>query len=233
MPVTNGYRKLRRVLNPNGFTTRVMTDVRRGAKDLITGKPQSLADYFAIGSYYVAKKLVFIIAVLALVLPILYLKFLHPVIRSSFLTASMVVNKAPKWWATPARWSSSPRSDRLRASTGAPCPRGRITGEGTLVRLPGNLIYQGGFLMEQYEGTGQSFWPNGKLQYSGGFSGGQYEGSGTLYTEDGVLLYEGSFANGLYEGQGTLYQNGSVLYPGRISRPARCPARAPSTPATW
>ena len=202
VPVTNGYRKLRRVLNPNGFTTRVMTDVRRGAKDLITGKPQSLADYFAIGSYYVAKKLVFIIAVLALVLPILYLKFLHPVIRSSFLTASMVVNSAEMVGYTG-------KVELLASEHGSvlyrgPLSEGRITGEGTLYDYQGNLIYQGGFLMEQYEGTGQSFWPNGKLQYSGGFSGSQYEGSGTLYTEDGVLLYEGSFANGLYEGQGTL-----------------------------
>ena len=38
VPLTNGYRKLRRVLNPNGFTTRVMADVRKGGKELITGK---------------------------------------------------------------------------------------------------------------------------------------------------------------------------------------------------
>ena len=69
VPVTNSYRKLRRVLNPNGFTTRVMADVRKGGKDLITGKPQSLADYFSLGNYYVAKKLVFVAAVLVFAVP--------------------------------------------------------------------------------------------------------------------------------------------------------------------
>ena len=212
VPVTNGYRKLRRVLNPNGFTTRVMSDVRKGGKDLLTGKPQSLADYLSVGNYYVAKKLVFILAVLAFVLPVLYLKFLHPVIRANFLTVPMVVNSAEMTGYTG-------KVELLSAESGTvlyrgPLSEGRITGEGKLYDYEGHLVYQGGFLMEQYEGTGQSFWPNGNLQYVGGFSANRYEGRGVLYAEDGTLLYEGDFVNGLYEGEGTLYQNGAVLYQG-------------------
>ena len=212
VPVTNGYRKLRRIFNPNGFTTRVMADVRKGGKDLISGKPQSLADYFSIGNYYVAKKLVFLAAVLVFVLPVLYLKFLHPVIKSNFLTVPMVVNSAEMVGYT--------GKVELLAQEGGtvlyrgPLSEGRITGEGKLYDYEGNLVYQGSFVMEQYEGSGQSFWPNGTLQYVGGFSGSQYEGSGKLYTEDDVLLYEGDFSKGLYEGEGTLYQNGAVLYRG-------------------
>lgn len=213
VPVTNSYRKLRRVLNPNGFTTRVMADVRKGGKDLITGKPQSLADYFSLGNYYVAKKLVFVAAVLVFVVPVLYLKFLHPVIRTQFLTVPMVVNSAEMVGYTG-------RVELLSAQEGGtvlyrgPLSEGRITGEGKLYDYEGNLVYQGSFVMEQYEGSGQSFWPNGTLQYVGGFSGSQYEGSGKLYTQEGVLLYEGGFSKGLYEGEGTLYQNGAVLYRG-------------------
>ena len=212
VPVTNGYRKLRRVLNPNGFTTRVMSDVRKGGKDLLTGKPQSLADYLSVGNYYVAKKLVFILAVLAFVLPVLYLKFLHPVIRANFLTVPMVVNSAEMTGYTG-------KVELLSAESGTvlyrgPLSEGRITGEGKLYDYEGRLVYQGGFLMEQYEGSGQSFWPNGNLQYVGGFSANRYEGRGVLYAEDGTLLYEGDFVNGLYEGEGTLYQDGAVLYQG-------------------
>ena len=212
VPLTNGYRKLRRVLNPNGFTTRVMADVRKGGKDLITGRPQSLKDYFSMGNYYVAKKLVFLIAVLVLVLPILYLKFLHPVIRSNFLTVSMVVNSGEMVGYTG-------KVELLSAKGGTvlyrgPLSEGRITGEGALYDYEGNLTYQGGFLLEQYEGSGQSFWPNGQVQYTGSFSKNAYEGEGTLYGEDGTLIYQGSFSKGLYEGDGVLYQNGEVLYRG-------------------
>lgn len=94
VPVTNSYRRVRRVLNPNGFTTRVMADVRKGGKELVSGKPTSLKDYFAVGNYYLAKKVVYIAAIVILVLPILYLKFLHPVIRTHFLTTDVVVNSA-------------------------------------------------------------------------------------------------------------------------------------------
>ena len=212
VPVTNGYRRLRRVLNPNGFTTRVMADVRKGGKELITGKPQSLADYFSLGNYYVAKKLVFVAAVLVFVLPVLYLKFVHPVIRTNFLTVPMVINSAEMAGYTG-------KVELLSQENGTvlyrgPLSEGRITGEGRLYDYGGSLVYQGGFLMEQYEGAGQSFWPNGNLQYAGTFSANRYEGSGTLYAEDGTLIYQGSFSRGLYDGEGTLYQNGAVLYQG-------------------
>ena len=52
--------------------------------------------------------------------------------------------------------------------------------------------------MEQYDGSGETFWPNGKVRYTGGFSANQYEGRGTLYGEDGTLLYDGNFASGAW-----------------------------------
>lgn len=212
VPVTNGYRKLRRLLNPNGFTTRVMADVRKGGKELISGKPQSLKDYFSIGNYYIAKKLVFLAAALAMVLPILYLKFLYPVIKTHFLTTPMVVNSTEMMgYNGKVKLLSGPHGTVLYQG---PLVDGRITGEGKLCDYDGNLTYQGSFLLEQYEGSGQTYWPSGKARYVGAFSGSQYEGRGTLYTEDGSLLYEGDFASGLYDGEGTLYQDGAVLYRG-------------------
>lgn len=239
VPVTNGYRKLRQVLNPNGFTTRVMADVRKGSKELIQGKPQSLKDYFSVGNYYIAKKLVFLVGLLVLVVPVIYLKFLHPVIRSNFLTTTMVVNSLEMTGYNGKVELLSSRGGTVLYR--GPLVDGRITGDGKLYDYEGNLVYQGGFLLEQYEGSGQTFWPNGNpcyigtfasnqyegrgklyaengtLIYEGDFVAGKYEGSGTLYNEDGTILYEGEFMAGLYEGQGTLYQDGAVLYTGTFA----------------
>lgn len=213
VPVTNGYRKLRRLLNPNGFTTRVMSDVRKGSKELLAGQPQSLKDYFAIGNYYIAKKLVVLAAVLMILLPVLYLRFLHPTVQSHFLTKSMVVNTAEMMGYNGKVKLLSHRGGTILYH--GPLVEGRITGEGTLYDYNGNLLYQGSFLMEQYEGMGQLFWPNGKPRYIGEFSANQYNGQGTLYTEKGTILYEGSFAAGQYEGPGRLYdERGVILYSG-------------------
>lgn len=238
VPVTNAYRKLRRVLNPNGFTTRIMSDVRKGSKELLAGQPQSLKDYIAVGNYYIAKKLVFLAAVGLILLPVIYLKFVHPFLLTHFLTNTMVINSAEMAGYT--------GKVKLLSGTGGtvlykgPLTGGRITGEGTLYDYTGNLVYQGNFLMEQYEGSGQTFWPNGNTCYVGSFSANEYNGSGKLYSENGVLLYQGGFANGryegfgrqfdesgtllyegtfaagLYEGEGTLYQNGKILYQGQF-----------------
>lgn len=210
VPITNGYRKLRRVLNPNGFTTRVMGDVRKGSKELIGGKPQSLKDYFSFGNYYVAKKLVYLLLIALLVLPVLYLKFLHPVIRATFFTTTIPVNSVDMvGYSGKVRLLYQPGGGVLYHG---PLVEGRITGEGRLYDQEANLLYQGSFLMEQYEGRGQEFWPSGKVRYTGDFADNRYEGRGILYDEAGVLLYDGSFAAGVYSGSGALYEDGRVLY---------------------
>lgn len=237
-PVTNAYRKVYRVLNPNGFTTRIMSDVRKGSKELLSGQPQSLKDYFAIGNYYIAKKLALLVAVALILLPVLYLKYIHPILLTNFLTNTMVINSAEM-----AGYNGKVKL--LSADGGTvlyrgPLVEGRITGEGSLYDYDGNLVYQGNFLKERYDGSGQTFWANGNTHYVGSFSENEYDGAGKLYNENGgliyqgnfasgryegygreydgtgTLVYEGGFAAGVYEGEGTLYQNGSVLYQGQF-----------------
>ena len=103
----------------------------------------------------------------------------------------------------------------------------------------GTLIYEGGFLQNQYHGSGKLY-EKGSLLYEGGFQQGFYEGEGTLYEKGetlyqghfskgiyygyGVLfakgqkIYEGSFFNGLYDGAGTLYDGERVLYTGSFAK---------------
>jgi len=216
VPLTNGYRKLRQVVNPNGFTSRVMSDVRKGGQDLLQGKPSSLKDYISYGNYYIAKKLLFLIALLLLVLPILFFKYLYPVIRQNLLTVSMPVNSTERMGYTgKVRLLSAKDGTVLYQGK---LDEGRVTGKGVLYDYDGNRIYEGDFLMEQYDGSGQTFWPNGKIRYSGTFAANQYEGRGILYGENGALLYDGNFASGVYEGMGRLYgRDGKILYVGNFA----------------
>ncbi len=212
VPVTNGYRKLRRFLNPNGFATRVMSDLRTESKRIIGGKPQSLADYFSVGNYYVAKKLVLMLVVLMILLPVLYLKFLHPIICTNFLTVTMVVNSAEQMGYTGKVKLLDAEGGRLIYH--GDLAEGRVTGDGSLYNAQGELVYQGQFLLEKYEGTGETFWPNGAVKYQGTFANNLYEGQGTVFDAAGSMVYEGAFEAGEYQGEGILYQNGQELYRG-------------------
>ena len=204
VPINNGYRRLRRIFNPNGFTTRVMSDVRKKSTEVIAGKPQSLADYYSFGHYYIAKKLVILLVVAALILPVLYLKFLHPVVQAHLLTTELEINQ-PQMMGFTGKVKLYDHSGGTLLYQG-PMTEGRITGKGTLYDYSGTLVYQGDFLMEQYEGKGQCFWPNGRVRYTGDFAANQYEGRGKAYSEDGSLLYDGDFAAGQYQGPGSLYR---------------------------
>ena len=213
MPLTQGYRRIRRYLNPNGISTKVMGDVRKGFKKTLSGKPSSLKDYFALSNYYVAKKLVFVIVLLMILLPTLYIKFGYPYVKAHFFTATMMVNAAERDGYTGKVRLLLPSSGRLIYE--GPLDNGRVTGKGVLYDLTGNLVYRGEFLLEMYEGDGESFFPDGQTQYKGTFSKNSYEGFGSLYRKDGSLLYQGEFKGGLYQGTGKeYYSNGNLRYDG-------------------
>lgn len=217
MPVVEVYRKLRRYLNPNGFSTKVMGDIRKGFRKSISAKPSSLKDYFPLPRYYVAKWVVFVATLAVILLPILYIKYVHPVVLANFLTKTMVVN-------APEMNGYTGKVKLLSPSTGkviyqGPLDNGRVTGKGILYDPQGTLVYQGELLLEMYDGEGQTFYPKGQTQYKGSFTKNNYEGTGFLYREDGSLQYEGEFRKGLYEGVGKeYYDNGVLHYEGDFSK---------------
>ncbi|MBE6613403.1 MAG: hypothetical protein E7632_13040, partial [Ruminococcaceae bacterium] len=61
-PVSMFFRKITRKLNPQNIASKVASDVKQGVKGL-TAKPTSIKEYFLIGDKYVAKKLVWAIAI--------------------------------------------------------------------------------------------------------------------------------------------------------------------------
>ncbi len=182
--------------NPDAIVTTVINDVKKEAKDLTQKKPTSFKDYFIVGNYYIAKKLVLFSILAVIFLPLLYIRFLHPIVVSRFFTKTMVLNSNEQ-----ANYNGKVRLlDREGGNVifVGRLTDGRINGEGTLYDYNGNLLYQGGFLMELYSGTGLLYYPNGRIAYKGGFSLNQYNGEGILYYETGGIQYDGSFLDGLY-----------------------------------
>ena len=195
VPFQVGYRKIVQLFSPTTIVGKVSSDIKQEIKK-VGEKPKSLKGYYAIGERYVAKKLVYVLVLLAILLPVLWVKLAWPWVQSRFLTKTMVVNSQDmKGYSGKVRLLNTEDGTVIFEGT---LTDGRINGEGSLYSHEGNLLYRGGFLSEQYSGMGESYYANGNLKYRGEFAVNAYDGTGTLYNEDGSLLYEGSFAAGLY-----------------------------------
>lgn len=212
-PFSQTIRKIKRKLNPNGFVEAVVMDVRKEINEVADIKPSSLKDYYTIGQYYAAKKLIYLGIIGILIIAFLILRYGYPWFRSAFLTRTMAVNEAGMFGY----------SGKVRLTEGKSGPviftgrleEGRINGQGILYDYQGNLIYQGGFQMELYSGYGELYYSNGRIKYRGDFQMNQYQGQGNLYYENGNQQYEGGFTSGVYDGMGKVWrEDGSLEYYG-------------------
>ncbi len=91
-PVQVVIRKGKRMLSPDSFASKVLSDVRKGINSKKNKKERTIQDYFSFGRYYVLKRMVYMILIAVAILPILYLKLLHPILVSNFFIKTMVVN---------------------------------------------------------------------------------------------------------------------------------------------
>ena len=64
------WRKIIRLFSPNSIMSRMSEDIRGEVKDVAT-RPKSLDQYFIIGKKYVAKKLVFVLVIILILLMVL------------------------------------------------------------------------------------------------------------------------------------------------------------------
>ena len=81
----------------------------------------------------------------------------------------------------------------------------------------GELIYQGEWKDEKYNGKGQLFPRQGELagyKLNGQFLNGEANGFGILFNPDSTKEYEGYWKDFQYDGNGTLYINGKKTYEG-------------------
>ncbi len=216
-PIQVVIRKVKRTFSPESFSSKVLSDVRKGLNQRKKKKERTIQDYFSFGRYYVLKRTVYIVMLAAFILPVLYVKLLNPVLVSLFFTKTMVIN-------SPEMIGYSGNVELLSAYDGTllfkgKMDDGRINGKGRLYTYEGALLYEGNFEMESYSGEGELYYKNsGQLCYKGTFLMNQYDGQGCLYDKDGKLVYQGEFKNGLYEGNGTLYfANGQEKYVGTFA----------------
>ena len=76
-------------------------------------------------------------------------------------------------------------------------------------------MYEGSFINNKFEGDLGTLYKDGEVLYQGGFRENMYQGIGQLYHDEHYLYQEGSFMNGQLEGEGTVYkEDGNILYTG-------------------
>ena len=92
-PVQLLRQRLFNLFSPDAIMGRVSADVKKEIKS-VGEKPKSLKGYYAVGDHYVAKKFLYVLLLLLILLPALYARFVFPFIESRFLVKTMVVNAA-------------------------------------------------------------------------------------------------------------------------------------------
>ncbi|PYI55176.1 MORN repeat-containing protein [Paenibacillus flagellatus] len=210
-------------------------------KTILGTKETSLRNYVAIGSYYVSKRLLVVIALI--ILALVYFLFVKPpaFVNKWFNRVPVVVENTPKAMTFSGNakvvdtTKKQPRyvggladglymgAGKLYDETGVlryegEFDKGLKHGAGTLYDDKGHLVYKGQFAADRYNGSGTLFSSDRRIRYVGEFQNGKFGGAGKLYDELGGLLYEGAFLEGTYHGAGKLFgANGQVAYEGEFA----------------
>lgn len=152
MPASNLYRKVKTLVQPSSIARRATNDVLQEVKTL-KKPPQTLKAYVLIGEHYIAKRLLFILLLFAIVLPALFINYAYPVIEQKFLVNTMPIDSDE----IPGYTGKVRLIDRNTGTLlfAGRLDNGRINGKGTLYDTSGNLIYTGNFQMDAFDGFGE------------------------------------------------------------------------------
>lgn len=244
-PVRNFSRKLQMMVNINVIANKILKPVTKKFRDLFHIKPKSEEDYYSVGRFLIAKKLVAAAIVVCCIAVFAYFSFIAEPIEQPVTTTTGIISNVYFDYDDIALTEYTGKAN-IKASNGSVVYIGDIkdgvcegmgvlynqsgvlvyegdfsnnsyNGHGTGYAQDGSLQYEGEYVDNVYEGEGTLFYPSGQIQYTGGFAGGFYSGSGFLYAETGDLIYEGTFQNGLYHGNGVLYyEDGNRKYEGEF-----------------
>ena len=244
-PVRNFLRRIQMMFNTNVIANRVLKPVTKKFRELFHIKPKSEDDYYSVGRFLIAKKLVAAAIVVGCIAVIVYFNFIaEPVEKPVTATTGITTNVYFDY--DDIALTEYTGKANIRAANGSVVYTGDIKngvceGTGILHNQSGVLVYEGDFsnnsfnghgkgyakdgslqyegeyVENVYSGQGTLYYPSGQIQYTGEFSGGFYSGNGFLYGENGELIYEGTFQNGLYHGNGVLYyEDGDRKYEGEF-----------------
>ena len=229
-PVQVVYRKVKRMVSPESFSSKVLSDVRKGINQKKKKKERTIQDYFSIGRYYVLKRFVYFVMLAAVVLPVLYLKLLHPILISHFFTKTMVIN-------SPEMIGYSGNVELLEKDGGTmifkgKMEKGRINGKGQLYTYDPHIFFLSVCKIQRTVSFIQTVFkfpfvnqipffiiqlPLAVIlvQKKSSFVAERIriliiqlplpEGTGTEFDGESNTVYEGDFVNGKKEGDGKVY----------------------------
>lgn len=201
--------KFKKMTNVKKMMKTLFKTIMSKIKGIFSLKPSSEKDYFRLGKTYIAKKLLFIILIVILIVLFVFNRFIYPWAEGRFWTPEIVINSG-KFYTYSGQARILDKDERVLYV--GRLDKGKLTGEANLYDpSTGDLVYRGGFLSAQYSGMGERFTEEGVLVYRGMFANNTYNGEGQLFI-NGQLLYEGQFKDGLYQGPGQLYHNNGNLW---------------------
>lgn len=244
-PIRNFFMKLQMVFNPNVIANKILKPATKKIKEIFHIAPKSEEDYYSVGRFLIARKLIVALIVGACIAVFAYFNFIAEPVDTVVTTTTGIVTDVYYDYDDMDLADYTGKAN-IRAPNGSIVYTGDIVngvcegagilykqsgvlvyegdfvnnayeGNGTLYAEDGSVRYRGGFADNTFEGEGVLYASSGQIEYSGGFSGGFYEGTGTLYDQSGNLIYDGGFQNGLYHGSGILYyEDGTKQYEGEF-----------------
>lgn len=244
-PIRNFLRRIQMMFNTNVIANKVLKPVTKKFRELFHIKPKSEDEYFSVGRFLIAKKLVAAVIVVCCIAVIAYFNFIAEPVEKPVTTTTGIATNVYFDYDDIALTEYTGKAN-IRAANDSVVYTGDIKngvceGTGILHNQSGVLVYEGDFANNSfngygkgyakdgslqyegeytdnaYNGQGTLYYPSGQIQYIGEFSGGFFSGSGFLYGENGELIYEGTFQNGLYHGNGVLYyEDGDRKYEGEF-----------------
>ena len=178
-------------------------------------KPSRREDYIETKRLFISKSLIFFIIIAVLLIALAGWFLVRPLLVRWFFTADFYyLDKDVEDYTGKVRLFYDVKRENLKFK--GKLESGVITGDGEEYSSDVSVVYSGGYVDGQYEGSGK-LWENGTLVYSGQFSGGERNGEGSEYI-GGTLFYRGAFEKGVYSGDGAEYDsNGIIIFRGQYS----------------
>lgn len=220
MPVTS---KLRLYTSKSFLKNKLLARIRNFFLGLFDVRPRDEKDYYAFLGWLVSRRLAMAASVVVIVLCLGFLWKTKPE-----KAQGESPYKAYKYDSVMLKFATG--KVQILGKSGytayiGDVEKGMVKGTGRLYDPKGNVVYEGEFDANAYNGTGKAYYADlesgtgSQLKYEGTFKDNVYEGVGKLYRENGTLSYEGSFRMGNMDGEGTLYgASQEPIYAGHFSQ---------------
>lgn len=211
--------KLRRMLNINVITAKLVGPLTKQMRSILRMRPREKKDYFVLGRIWVYKKLLFAIVLAACAGVLIYFGAFAKQAEPAPVSLQAIRSDVTFDYDDIAVREFSGIAN-IRAYDGSIVYVGELvggvcSGTGMLFSRDGVLLYEGAFADNKYNGAGTLYYQDGTVRYQGEFANNLFAGEGREYNARGELLYEGQFQSGMYQGQGKYYgENGLLLLEG-------------------